>query len=129
MPKLNVELLRKIQKHILEEPRRFMMGDVIYRGKPGEKWSDFGLHYTIPACGTVACICGWACILGGKPRTENDFATARELLGIEDCATLFYVSGWPDKYEQQWDDAATPQLRAEIAAARIDHFIKTNGAD
>jgi hypothetical protein len=86
---VNVKLLRKIQKHILEEPKRFIMSDIIVRDRPGAEFDDYGISFQIPDCGTTACICGWALILGGKPRSRHEFSDAQKLLGIEDTSALF----------------------------------------
>jgi hypothetical protein len=57
---MNVKLLRKIQKHILEEPRRLDMDVVLVKDIDPASWRD------APPCGTVGCIAGWACALSGK---------------------------------------------------------------
>ena len=60
---INVPLLRKIKRHIQEEPRRLKMRfwgrkvDPLGRGKP--------------PCGTQACLAGWAVLLS-IPRKEWD---------------------------------------------------------
>ena len=52
---MNVELLRRVQKAILKEPKRVDMGQWIrtnlFGPKPGAGF---------PECGTVGCIFGWA---------------------------------------------------------------------
>lgn len=132
--KLNVKLLRKIQKHILEEPKRFMMGGVIVTAEPGKYYTDYGIDWRIPKCGTVACIGGWALLLSNV-RT-HDLCDAAELLGFDiedgfspDASKLFNVGGWPSKFAAKWMDAKTPRVRAKIAVARIDHLIATKGAE
>jgi len=49
---MNVELLRKIQQHIKEEPRRYSF--------------DWASESDKSPCGTQACIAGWAMVLSGK---------------------------------------------------------------
>lgn len=129
MPKMNVRLLRKIQGHILEEPKRFIMADVIDRAQPGERVEDYGLEWAMPKCGTTACIAGWALLLSNS--YSYDMHQAAGLLGLEYDAsdTLFYVGGWPPNYQTQWGAAKTPRMRARVAVRRIDHFIKTKGAE
>lgn len=61
-PKLNVKLLNKVLRHIKAEPRRFNMGTFgkIVEGEPNA-----------PACGTQACIGGWAYLLSLKNATPK----------------------------------------------------------
>jgi hypothetical protein len=132
--KLNVRLLRKIQRHILEEPKRFIMGDVIAQGEPGEYVEDCDLEWEMPRCGTTACIAGWALFLGGA-RNNNSLGDAADLLGLnipairDGAGSLFYVGGWPKKFYDAWVAAKTPRGRARVAARRIDFFIATKGTD
>jgi hypothetical protein len=137
-PNLNVKLLRKIQTHILESPNRLMMGDIISYYPPGTSLQEGRVTYTVPSCGTVACIAGWALVLTG---TKGDFHlnTAAKLLGIpyedelfggipyEDewfGSDLFFVSRWPEKFKRGWKKAKTPKGRARITVRCIDYFIK-----
>lgn len=123
--KMNVKLLRKIQKHILAEPKSYDQNAIISE-----------------TCGTIACIGGWAFLLGGGVRTPsvNELSDARDFLGInrEQGDRLFeYVTtsrlessmAWPAKFIRQYLAAKTPRGRANAAVRRIDHFIKTNGAE
>lgn len=58
------ELFDEIERVILEEPKRIRMGDYVYHPinlRPEET----------PACGTVACIAGWAVALGSDLRGEE----------------------------------------------------------
>ena len=134
--KLNVKLLRKIQKHILEEPRRFFMGDFIEKGRSGSMIpSDNGTEQVIPACGTVACIAGWACLFNGL--RKPNLMKAKALLGLPDSldrpdwwtngngGALFYDDKWPTKFRTPYGKAKLPMTRAKIAAARIEHLIAT----
>ena len=68
---MNTRLLRKIQKHILAEPKRFDMTDWVMRGKPGSLLEAGEQEIEVPKCGTVACIGGWACLLSGKTRLRH----------------------------------------------------------
>jgi len=126
---MNVELLQKVKEHVLEEPSRFQMGDVIHRANPGESYCDLGIEITVPKCGTVACIAGWSLVLSGERST--DMGKAEELLGISDVEgdRLFLMGRWPNEFESRFSSADNPQERANIAAERIDHFIATNGAE
>ena len=138
-PKLNVRLLRKIQRYIMEEPRRFMMRGIIARGTPGKTdwdfhWSD--IAHRVPPCGTAACIAGWTNLLTGASQgDESDLTRARERLGITSPIAryapdpLFDLQAWPEPFRSRYSKAANPKRRAQIAAERIDHFIKTKGAE
>lgn len=99
-PKLNVRLLRKIKRHILAKPSRFFMSWFVSRGKPGSRtsWND-----------------------QGYPKT------AANLLGLPDggCWSLFEAVSWPSQFKDDYYAATTPARRAKIAAARIEHLIKT----
>jgi hypothetical protein len=133
---VNVELLRKIQKHITEEPRRLQMGGVIEHMNPGVEFCEHRAKFVVPKCGTVACIAGWAFILSGEGEVESDrqgyvMLRAEELLGLTsgEGDRLFLEDWWPDLYLERWEAAETAQERARIAVKRIDHFIKTDGAE
>ena len=54
---------------------------------------------------------------------------AQELLGLEYAQSdrLFFVDYWPGKFA--YNKAKTKKAKAEIAAKRIEHFIKTGGAE
>ena len=131
---MNVRLLRKIQEHILAEPKRYEQ----------ESWAT--------SCGTAACIGGWACILtGSRPKsvaneTFDVFGKARRVLGLEYEAAerLFSVPCeyvvrnaaifkaryiWPLKYQKRYLAAKTAKGRVRVAIDRINHFIKTKGAE
>jgi hypothetical protein len=132
--KINVELLEKVKAHILEEPRRFNMSLFVFNQGEIE---DLPKNER-PPCGTMACIAGWAVMLAdGPPAIINDdyYLTvedrAVEVLGLneEQVGALFYDPAWPEKYADAYENARTPRQRARVAARRIDHFIKTNGAE
>lgn len=72
--KLNVRLLNRIKKHLLEEPKRYFQGwwavpadEVVYRGEDGP-----------PACGTQGCIAGWAVLLDSKKTSWKRLITQHE---------------------------------------------------
>ena len=126
---MNVKLLRKVKKHILQEPRRFFMEKLVEKGKPGQAVSLDGIPRSLPACGTAACIAGWVCIL--EKTVQVDRRDAEEILGISDDEgeRLFFVPSWPDRYRSKWRTTTDLRARAKIGANRIDHFIKTKGAE
>jgi hypothetical protein len=127
---LNVKLLRQVKQKILSEPRQFMMG--WYFTKEGEQIVLTDLpRRTIPNCHTAACIAGWtvACANGYSPSKARDKVMsvgdeARMFLGIDITNGLFVVSGWPKKYQDAWYRAKTHKARAQVAARRIEAFIK-----
>ena len=139
--KLNVRLLRRIQRHILEEPRRFQMDAEIIQAKTQHQWLNCITFFsrdaskTMPPCGTAACIAGWANILSDiQLRGREGRNSAADLLGIEAGNSwchhpLFFARNWPEPYATRYKNAKTPKLRAKIAAARIEHLIKTKGAE
>lgn len=132
--KLNVKLLRKVQAHILEEPRRYEQNATIDKGQPGERHIS-GMAY--PVCGTIACIGGWAQLLAKRPgqvHILNFKSIAKTLgLGMPQALRLFAYTwderGWPEKFKAAYAAAKTPRQRARVAVRRIDHFIKTKGAE
>lgn len=120
---MNITLLRKVQQHISDEPKRFVMSTWRRHGSPGTLVlnGDYGLPQVIaPACGTVACISGWADVLsnnGINPLKLNEAQQSR----------LFYVGGWPKRFRDKFRRSRSPKNRVALANARIDYFIKTRG--
>lgn len=132
--KLNVRLLRRIQRHILEEPRRFFMEGVIATGTPGKLFESFDLFTDlasrVPACGTAACIHGWTALLSGKTPNQTarlKFSWSARKLGLPENMynDLFIADYWPEPFNVQYIKAERPSQRAKIAAARIEHLITT----
>lgn len=117
IPGLNVKLLRKVQKHILEEPRRLQMG--VWQSKSDDA-----------PCGTIGCIAGWTALLGDGFYAGDDSTVRRkaeELLHLFDghkSFDLFYIDGWPYEYIESYYSAETDKSRAGIVSDRIDYFIK-----
>lgn len=140
--KLNVKLLRKIQKHILEEPRRFFMAGLVATGTPGATFENSNwyedLPSIVPRCGTSACIAGWTALLSGKSTKQAGILSlnwSARRLGLSPrvfgssvdgrlVSPLFYSANWPDPFRARYAKAKTPKTRAKIAVARIDHLIK-----
>lgn len=126
---MNVELLEKVKQHILEEPKRLWMGDWAFKVSPTDE--------NAPACGTVGCIAGWASLLSNPTQPFSDVANSADDPNVnnldldEDTAwRLFYVDSWPVQFVDAYDKARGDLTkRAEITAARIEHFIKTKGAE
>lgn len=126
---MNIRLLKQIKAAILKEPKQFVMSD----------WFTKYMDWTIPNCGTAACIGGWAIALANKVnpeeakeiflREENNEQTPEKLLKLtgEQEDKLFYHSNWPERFQFKSTDGAL--ARAKKAAKRIDHFIETEGAE
>lgn len=138
--KLNVRLLRRIQAHILREPKRLFMSHLVLRRdncliKKGRfvtryptpnSWGES--DPLVPECGTVACIAGWACELTPKHTGNYTMKDARLYLSLPagyGRNDLFMVSGWPEPFKSQYSAARTPTRRVKVAVARIDHLIAT----
>lgn len=127
-PKLNVRLLRKVQKAILKHADQFAMSDWDTRILDDAKRATPG------GCGTAACIGGWAILIhrGYKKasrleRLRNTQLWAHQVLGLDpyDEAPLFFLEDWPLNFRTAWDKSKTSKQQARIAVKRIDHFIKT----
>ena len=135
---MNVELLRRVEQHILEEPRRLHMEGWYYSIEDREPYSSE------PPCGTAACIAGWAQLLeaGWAPGelaydVVGDDSTAhdrgQEALDLDDAEAeaLFYTSNWPEPFwslyrnagGKDMDELARQRILAAITVARIEHFI------
>lgn len=127
-------LLRKVRKHILEEPRRFNMSDWISR-----RYHTSDKHYdgfagkvkasSYAKCGTAACIAGWTVLIhdGMQSSAISVSGRASQLLGITYTDDLFGVTGWDDPYASQYQKARSVKEKAEIAGRYINHYIKTRG--
>ena len=91
---VNVKLFKRIRAHILQEPLRFYMG--YWFSLVNNRWD------LKPACGTAACLAGWAVLLsGGSSRsTYNIEERAAKLLGLSPgmSAQLFYRLHWPQPF-------------------------------
>lgn len=130
---MNVGLLRKIQKHIIQEPRRLDMNVIRHFVDPKGKEN--------PPCGTVGCIAGWANVLSGNYEKFDYYiglSEAASTLGLDlgqrerlFTEPILYndrdIDGWPEKYAVRYLKAKTANERARATSDRIEHFIKTKG--
>lgn len=122
--KINVALLREIQKQILKSPKQFRM------------WTWFVSDNSIPNCGTAACIAGWAIALKRKESpqkayewwwnsngTLSPFEIGKRALKLTNAQAgrLFIPEHWPAQFHKKNADDA------EQAVRRIDAFIKSGG--
>lgn len=122
---MNIKLLRKVQKEILKEPRRFDM----------QSWFE---RNSISPCGTTACIGGFAVALSNR---WTRLKRGERLMNVEGRATiyldiegfmgprLFFISNWPERLKYAYLTAGSPLKRAKVAVKRIDLFIKSGGKE
>lgn len=126
--KLNVRLIRKIQKHIMAEPRRLLMRSVkLYALGPNDSYvaDDFETKVPYPDCGTAQCIAGWALTLSGR-RLDTDMSKAARLLNLDaPTGRVFAVCMWPYQFISQYSKAKTPLARAKVACKRLDYLVRT----
>lgn len=132
---MNVKLLRKVKRQILKEPKQFAMRYLYSEPSAGDAANK------IPNCGTAACIAGWTHAIDQNiPPSECEknkwklTVSAGELLGIdnEQEDRLFFLEYWPERFSATYTRATDKHQwtrRARIAAERIEHFIKTKGAE
>ena len=115
LPKLNVKLLRRIQKYITKFPKRYNQGN----------WGTVtdGDYVHPKLCNTQACIAGWAVFLTVSPKTRKKWYSdiggiprkAQKILGLteEESSELFDTNPGPD----------TGVEGAVIGCRRIDELI------
>lgn len=113
--KLNKPLIRKIRKHILEEPRRYNQG----------KWFQGLLSKRISPCGTQACIGGWAEYFLGV-----SVSSLAKSMGLSKQAfqnLCGYGDEWPKPYREQFKKARGYAARANVAGRLLNAVIRTDG--
>lgn len=129
---MNIPLLTDVKFNILAVPETF------------EMYGWFTSRLDSP-CGTAGCIAGHTVAVVRSVKTlaiaregVNDhifWSETREIAGealeldSEQQIRLFFVRGWPLGYARKYNSAKTPFERSVATAARIDWFIKTNGAE
>jgi hypothetical protein len=134
-----IRLLRKTQKFLIEEPRRFDMTEGIAPS------TEIKTILEQPPCGTSCCIAGAMYVIDkkivldvtnlGYGYIENHIKDVTSLKTDELCSRLFYHSQtwgnekWPAFYANAYAAATTPLQRACIGVARIEHFIATDGRE
>lgn len=126
---MNTELLLKVKAAILAEPKTFQMWQWV------ETDSD-------SPCGTSACIAGHAVAIDRGMKRLNGLLSMDESIESKGCQaleltpkqanTLFFRVHWPtnfsEDYEDEMDNGSAIGM-AQSAAARIDHFIATDGRE
>jgi hypothetical protein len=124
---MNVELLRKIAAVIQEKRGQFDMRFWHHRKDTGFRADAL---CSLPeevriSCKTTHCIAGWAQVLApNRDCTVEAEEDAKRVLGLnhDQASRLFYADHWPKGFGA-W------KATKRQAAARIEHFIATNGAE
>lgn len=144
-----IKWLRRVQKHVLDEPKRVDMSDwlnIREKDMMGPQYDNY-----FPECGTVGCIGGWVAALASpRPQSIADAGKyAAKKLGIKftqqgewdgngvfipaeqgAANRLFFVEEWPQRFIDQLLHHRRQTLGyARVVSKRIDHFIKTDGAE
>src|SRR4051812_1129199 len=138
-----VRLLRRVEKRILDNPRRFTMDIYV---SDARDWYEHN-PTNLPPCGTVACIAGWAMLEDAPAKALRAMTAAQKLWMDEQAGGWFRslltthgvrpdsghgypyrrivaTSAWPDKYRVAYTNAKSAAGQARVAARRIEHFIK-----
>lgn len=117
---MNVELLIRTRDMILENTEAFDM----------DVW---GWKSDLIDCNSPACISGLSVYLAGGPTEDRGHGERPEYLDLTETQRqkLFYVENWPEQFEVEFRSAQGKQNHwaAHIAAARIDHFLATEGRE
>jgi hypothetical protein len=132
LSKESIKRLRQVKRAILAEPEFYD------QGVPPDE------------CATTCCIAGWAMWLEdpvGYPERaasisnsfncsdgttqigfRNEGARALRIPEPETVNLFSYGEAWPGEFGTRFAAAASKAEKAAVAAARIEHFIKTGGA-
>jgi hypothetical protein len=128
---MNVKLLKEVKEAILEHSKQFDMSE--WHSSVAARFESAA----IPTCNTTCCIGGWAAVLynqklkEGDTRYRLDYMDGEQALSLTDdqAARLFLVYEWPEIFRAKYELSSTAKKRAEVACARIDHFIKSKGSE
>ena len=150
-----VKIVKKVQHHILEEPKRFDMGEWIRSARSiSRQWFESDkewkaeINSSYPACGTTACIAGWVAILSNPlKRDKNGYLLIPKLhtsisnfaakkLGLSTKPTslttqsMFHAENWPEPFNTKFFDEnnkVRPNRAklAKIAVDRLEYFLET----
>lgn len=136
-----VTLVRRVERVILREPRKFDMDFLLmkYNSKEAAKRR---LGRSAPPCNTVGCIAGWAVLLSDRKNIEwgrfdsdtkepymDVWQRGAELLGLErgEAGKLFNASQWPGEFYKRYENARGKLGRAKVTVERLEHYIHTGG--
>ena len=107
---MNVKLLRKVEKFLLDEPRRFDMSNWVIDSN-----SKLARVLKPPPCGTMCCIAGAAVVIHEKIKLNHTDLTSvfGKSMGILDlpqdqAERLFAARNWPSKFCAAYNTARTP---------------------
>lgn len=147
---MNIELLKQVRDAVADEANAFDMDAWgVGLSKRGLWWfaiydSDQEIYEMADAnaCGTAACLAGWAIRLGrpqkksvvnGRPSIHNPGDYAGRILGIEDGAwgqrkgfgshSLFHTRNWPDWARNAIDDCFSDTSERDVALVMLDLII------
>lgn len=145
---MNVELMRRIEAHILAEPKRVCMGIYVTKKDWHHETEFLREPNNYPECGTIGCICGWAVTLtdtldGYTGSIQDPYYLSiqdpyyliytdvgrrgRDLLELSPttAAALFYVGNWPDTFRQMLSTAKVGTVEyAQVVVARMEYMIE-----
>lgn len=140
---MKVRHLRRIVKHILEEPLRINMDDLI-RSRNSKLYGQLqqgvlshlsketvqslpdGHVHRWPSCNTVACLSGWEILLYGNP-TKDDIWSSIERLELPN-KDLFYLHYWPQPWQSKiYSEKPGTKAYAQVVAQAVEDYIKTGG--
>jgi hypothetical protein len=123
-----------------EEGRGFGMGVWLENVTPGGYFIVDSVERNVPSCGYVCCIGGSVDSLMGRGLDCDEMS---HILGIgpgaidalfnlwewDEDSTFPHKFGyyWPEEYRRNYDEAATPLAKAEIAVALLREIVKTDG--
>jgi hypothetical protein len=144
-----VRLLRKVQKFLIDEPRRFNMRfGIMDINEFSDITRDVDMMLGEPPCGTACCIAGAAYVVATNKKLNHTSIDWDEIMaGVKESAKvnfqsdifhkLFYTKAnhnlfdgmWPEFYNDMYVAAKTPLERACVGVARIEHFIATDGRE
>lgn len=139
--RLNVNLLRKIQKIIVEDPSGFNMTIYLFVPSPHQLTGDesAGMLLGSHSCGTVGCIAGYATAMSRKTKNINylrvDSDSGAVALGIANeegeytpqAWELFHNYHWDQPFKKRYEEAKSKEERSQVASDYIDHFIEKYG--
>lgn len=128
--KLNVKLLRKVQRLILAHPDQVNMDAFLC--------NRLATGHDVGGCGTAGCIGGWALFASSREKTlaaadmklgpnTDIWGMAANRLGLTDEQedSVFIEHGWPKDLKRALRNAGTPAAYAAVVAKRIDRLIET----
>lgn len=125
---MNISLLTDVKYNILAVPETF---DI-------REWLTDNIN---APCETTGCIAGHAVAVVNSAKSlrqlSEEFykldipamAMAALELKYEQKQRLFYIMHWPIKFQTAYIERNNAEHHAQVTADRIDHFIKTNGAE